>query len=79
MVIRDLSNVEIMDFGRLEVPSIFKWDDRIFMKISNNYDDNDYNTYDFSKSRLTKFDKFGEVEYYPSELIIHEKGWKNND
>lgn len=74
MIIKDLSQNTEMKFNSLELEDIFKYDGRLFMKVSNNYDSG-YNAYDFSKSRLTDFDKDTNVRYVPSELILHERGW----
>lgn len=74
MKIVDNSLNQEMKFQYLEMPDIFKFDDRIFMKVSNDYNGKD-NAYDFTKNRLTSMDKDTIVRYVPSELILHERGW----
>ena len=73
MKIIDKSNNESLCFESLELEDIFKFDNRLFMKVSN--EDGKINAYDFSKSRLTDFSKDTLVEYIPCELILHERGW----
>lgn len=74
MKIVDKSNNETLCFESLEVEDVFKFDGRIFMKVSNN-GDGETNTYDFSKKRLTDISSDTLVQYVPSELILHERGW----
>lgn len=52
MKIVDKSNNESLCFESLELADTFKFDDRVFMKVSNN-EDREINAYDFSKGRLT--------------------------
>lgn len=75
MKIVDKSNNEKTRFVALEIESIFKFDNRIFMKVSTRCD-GDINAYDFSKGRLTSIEEDTEVLFVPSELILHERGWK---
>ncbi|MEE1085801.1 MAG: hypothetical protein U0L05_01305 [Schaedlerella sp.] len=74
MVIKDLSGNQKMHFGNLELEDVFKWDNRLFMKVANA--DVYPNAYDFTKSRLTDLTAETEVAYVPSELILHERGWE---
>lgn len=74
MRIVDKSNNESLCFESLELEDVFKFDDRIFMKVSNN-GDGEINAYDFSKGRLTDVSEDTLVQYIPSELILHERGW----
>lgn len=74
MKIVDKSNNESLCFDSLELEDVFKFDDRIFMKVSNN-GDGEINAYDFSKGRLTDISEDTLVQYVPSELILHERGW----
>lgn len=74
MKIVDNSLNREMEFCNLEMSDIFKFDDRIFMKVSDNYN-GEANAYDFTKNRLTSMDKNTIVRYVPSELILHERGW----
>lgn len=74
MEIVDRSNNETLCFESLELEDVFKFDSRIFMKVSNN-GDGEINAYDFSKSRLTDISEDTLVQYIPSELILHERGW----
>ena len=72
MKIVDKSNNETLCFENLELEDVFKFDSRIFMKVSNN---GETNAYDFSKNRLTDISGDTLVQYIPSELILHERGW----
>ncbi len=74
MKIVDKTRVKMKEFQELELEDMFRWDGRLFMKTSNYYDDC-INAYDFNKHRLTEFTGETEVEFIPSELILHEKGW----
>lgn len=74
MIIRDLSKNAVIKHEHLEVEDIFKYDERLFMKVTNCYEGG-VNSYDFTKKRLTEISEDTEVEYIPSELILHEKGW----
>lgn len=75
MKIVDKTRNEVKDFKNLKLEDVFRWDGRLFMKVSNCHDDGCVNAYDFSKGRLTDFTGDTEVEYIPAELILHEKGW----
>lgn len=74
MKIIDNSVNEEKYFRDLMCPDVFKFDDRLFMKVSNNYD-GAHNSYDFTKGRLTNIIDETKVQYIPSELILHERGW----
>lgn len=73
MRIVDKSVNEEKKFEDLGLDDIFKYDDRIFMKVSHDYDSP--NAYDFTKGRLTNISDDTSVKYVPSELILHERGW----
>lgn len=74
MKIVDKSNNESLCFGSLELEDVFKFDGRIFMKVSSD-GDGEINAYDFSKGRLTDISEDTLVQYVPSELVLHERGW----
>ena len=74
MKIIDKAVNEEHDFKDLGLDDIFKFDDRLFMKVSHNCD-GEYNAYDFTKGRLTDISDDTKVRYVPSELILHERGW----
>lgn len=73
-IIDKTENVKVT-FKSLELEDIFKYDDRLFMKVSQN-GEYPYNAYDFSKSRLTDITEDTEVKYVPSELILHQRDWE---
>lgn len=73
MHIVDKSVNEEKKFQDLGLDDIFKYDDRIFMKVS--HDCGSPNAYDFTKGRLTDISGDTSVKYVPSELILHERGW----
>ena len=76
MRIVDKTKNNTKEFKSLQLEDIFRWDGRLFMKVSNgiNYGDT-INAYDFTKKRLTDFTGNTEVELIPAELILHAKGW----
>lgn len=74
MIIKDISeNIEIL-FENVRIGEVFKFDNRVFMKVSSD-DTGNTNSYDFTKSRLTNISSDTLVRYIPSELILHEKNW----
>lgn len=75
MRIIDNSVNEEKDFKDLGLDDIFKYDDRLFMKVSRDFN-GEPNAYDFTKGRLTDISDDTRVRYVPSELILHERGWK---
>lgn len=75
MRIVDKSNNESLCFESLELEDVFKFDDRIFMKVSNN-GDGEINAYDFSKGRLTDVSEDTLVQYVPSELVLRGMTWR---
>ena len=78
MKIVDKSIDNEMLFENLKVQDVFKFDDRVFMKVSS-IRNGDPDAYDFSKSRLTDISEDTIVRYVPSELILHGNGWNEND
>lgn len=76
MKIVDKTKNNTKEFKSLKLEDVFRWDGRLFMKVSNciNYGDT-INAYDFTKGRLTDFTGDTEVELISAELILHAKGW----
>ncbi len=75
MVIVDkTSNKEIL-FESLELEDVFKLDGDIFVKVSDDYDGK-FNAYNFSEHELRSIKPVVMVQYIPSELILHERGWE---
>lgn len=68
MIIKDKSVNANVDFEDLGVEDVFKYEDRVFMKIS---DDKENNSYDFSKHRVTGFTRKTNVEYVQSILTLY--------
>ncbi len=75
MKIIDKSRGGTKEFKYLKLEDVFRWDGRLFMKVTNRYDNCYPNAYDFDKHVLTDFEEETEVEVIPAELILHEKGW----
>ena len=75
MKIVDRTRNKTKKLKNLELEDVFRWDGRLFMKVSSCYDDGCVNAYDFSRRRLTDLVQDAEVEVIPTELILHEKGW----
>lgn len=73
MVIRDLSKHMETTFRCLLTGDVFRFDDRLLMKVGNV--DDTGNAYDFSRGFLTDIEADTKVAYVPSELVLHEKGW----
>lgn len=76
MKIIDNSMNEEMLFENLKVEDVFKFDNRLFMKVSSLHNGGP-NAYDFSKSRLTDISEDTMVRYVPSELILHARDWND--
>ena len=74
MKIIDNSVNEEKYFRDLGLDEVFKFDDRLFMKVSH-ICEGEYNSYDFTKGRLTDITDETKVQYIPSELILHQRGW----
>lgn len=76
MKIVDKTINEIKVFKDLKLEDIFRWDGRLFMKVSTYYDNSgSVNAYDFDKHRLTDFTCDTKVEVISAELILYKKGW----
>lgn len=75
MKIVDRTRNKTKEFKNLELEDVFRWDGRLFMKVSNYCDDGCVNAYDFSRRRLTDLVQDTKVEVIPAELILREKGW----
>ena len=76
MVIKDKSKSLNMEFNDLAIEEVFKYDDRVFMKIS---DEETNNSYDFSKHRLTAFTEETVVEFVQSELILYNSRRRSDE
>jgi len=63
MQIKDFSKPITLPHNQLALSAIFKFNDRVFMKVSNDYTDDFSNSYDFSKKQLVQFSPDTEVEY----------------
>lgn len=73
MKIKDKTRSLNIAFEDLDIEEVFKYDDRVFMKISDEEKDN---SYDFSKHRITSFTEDTVIEYVQSELILHHREWE---
>lgn len=62
-------------FKHLNPEDVFRWDGRLFMKVSNHCYDGAINAYDFDNHRLTDFIGDTEVTFVLAELILHAEGW----
>ena len=71
--IKDKTRSLNIAFEDLDIEEVFKYDDRVFMKISDKEKDN---SYDFSKHRITSFTEDTVIEYVQSELILHHREWE---
>ena len=75
MKIVDKTKNNITEFKNIQIGEVFRWDERLFMKVSNRDDNIDrINAYDFGKYRLTVFEENTNVEAIWSELILYEHG-----
>ena len=73
MKIKDKTRSLNIAFEDLNIEEVFRYDDRVFMKISDEEKDN---SYDFSKHRITSFTEDTVIEYVQSELILHHREWE---
>ena len=76
MVIKDKSKSLNIEFIDLAVEDVFKFEDRVFMKIS---DEETSNSYDFSKHRITSFTGDTVVEFVQSELILYNSRSRSDE
>ena len=79
MQIKDFSRNNVVTHDRLSLSDVFKFNDRVFMKVSEAYTDDLSNSYDFTKERLTQFSPDTEVEHVQSTLVLHGKDWSEID
>ena len=79
MQIKDFSKPIMLPYNQLAPSAIFKFNDRVFMKVSEDYTDDFSNSYDFSKKQLVQFSPDIEVEYVRGTLILHRGDWSEND
>lgn len=75
MRIVDKTKYSVKMFEHLKLEDVFRWDGRLFMKVSNYCDEGSVNAYDFDKHRLTDFSSDTEVTFVLAELILHAEGW----
>lgn len=79
MQIKDFSKPITLPHNQLALSEIFKFNDRVFMKVSNDYTDDFSNSYDFSKKQLVQFSPDTEVEYVRGTLILHRGDWSEDN
>jgi hypothetical protein len=77
MIIRDNSGNVKVRFQSLDMEDVFRCEGEVCMKLDLTCHSlgGHYNAYSFKNHMLTKFPDDMEVEYVPSELFLHEKGW----
>ena len=73
MQIKDFSKPIMLRHNQIAPSAIFKFNDRVFMKVSEAYTD------DFSKKQLVQFSPDTEVEYVRGTLILHRGDWSESD
>ena len=74
MIITNKSANETTTFECLEKEDMFWYNNGLFMKVSDNDSDKN-NAYSFTENELTHINQNIFVNYIPSELILHERGW----
>lgn len=79
MQIKDFSKPITLPHNQLALSAIFKFNDRVFMKVSNDYTDDFSNSYDYSKKQLVQFSPDTEVEYVRGTLILHRGDWSEDN
>lgn len=79
MQIKDFSKPLMLPHNQLALSAIFKFNDRVFMKISDAYTDDSSNSYDLSKKQLVQFGSDTEVEYVRGTLILHRGDWSEDN
>lgn len=73
MQIKDFSKPIMLPHNQLAPSAIFKFNDRVFIKVSEAYTD------DFSKKQLVQFSPDTEVEYVRGTLILHRGDWSEDN
>ena len=79
MQIKDFSKPIMLPHNQLAPSAIFKFNDRVFIKVSEAYTDDFSNSYDFSKKQLVQFSPDTEVEHVQCTLVLHGKDWSEID
>lgn len=79
MQIKDFSKPIMLPHNQLALSAIFKFNDRVFMKVSEDYTDDFENSYDLSKKQLVQFGPDTEVEYVRGTLILHRGDWSEDN
>lgn len=79
MQIKDFSKPIMLPHNQLAKSAIFKFNDRVFMKISDAYTDDSSNSYNLSKKQLAQFGPDIEVEYVKGTLILHRGDWSEDN
>ena len=76
MVIVDLSKRKFVCFSEIDIGEIFRCDGYTCLKIENKYEAGKGNAFDIMNKRTWEFNSDAEVEHIPSELFLHEPGWR---
>lgn len=79
MQIKDFSKPIMLPHNQLAPSAIFKFNDRVFIKVSEAYTDDFSNSYDLSKKQLVQFSPDTEVEYVRGTLILHRGDWSEDN
>lgn len=79
MQIKDFSKPIMLPHNQLALSAIFKFNDRVFIKVSEAYNDAFSNSYDLSKKQLVQFSPDTEVEYVRGTLILHRGDWSEDN
>lgn len=79
MQIKDFSKPIMLPHNHLARSEMFKFNDRVFMKVSEAYTDDFSNSYDLSKKQLVQFSPDTEVEYVRGTLILHRGDWSEDN
>ena len=77
MQIKDFSKPIMLPHNQLALSAIFKFNDRVFIKVSEAYTDDFSNSYDLSKKQLVQFSP--DTEYVRGTLILHRGDWSEDN
>ena len=79
MQIKDFSKPIMLPHNQLARSAMFKFNDRVFIKVSEAYTDDFSNSYDLSKKQLVQFSPDTKVEYVRGTLILHRGDWSEDN
>lgn len=74
MIIKDLSKSNNMKFESLNKGDVFRYEGNLFFKVDSSK--LPYNVYNLTRNEIDTLSSCVNVEYIPSELILHSPDWE---